>query len=79
MYVLTIYSLVTCTDYNDLDAHVYGAFNLCYGIGTGCTYLLMLSFIKLTSFSRIVGPVIGGQVSLPASIYVCLDQVSNQN
>lgn len=25
-----------------IDAHVYGAFNLCYGIGSGCTYTMTM-------------------------------------
>jgi len=44
-----------------LDAHIYGAFNLVYGIGS--TGLYFSPTTPRWLISRIVGPLIGGQVS----------------
>ena len=44
-----------------LDAHIYGAFNLVYGIGS--TGLYFPPTTPRWLISCIVGPLIGGQVS----------------
>ena len=52
------------------DGHVYGAFNLSYGLGAACECLLLVPVLRsdatalLTQSLRTVGPVVGGQVRL---------------
>ncbi len=45
-----------------LDGHVYGAFNLAYGIGSARKSSPLESSRSLNDFA-LVGPLIGGQVS----------------
>lgn len=53
---------LTILDVIFTDAHIYGAFNMAYGIGSAgeCSaHFLYIQAFNLTS----VGPVVGGQVS----------------
>jgi len=42
-------------------SHVYGAFNMAYGVGSACKISLKRALRCLTPFFFLVGPLIGGQ------------------